>query len=132
MACSSITLATRAAINGGVAPLTAYAISDLAKQHLEQCKTISEITTLQRMTRIKFASQVKETKDKNQKQSSYTEKCRVYIINHLNKPFTLEDIAEEIGINKTYLSRRFSEEMGITPKQYRNREKPIDFTEKFK
>lgn len=182
MACSSITLATRAAINGGITPLTAYAISDLAKQNLEQCKTISEIMALQRKTRIKFATLVKEIKNNNQKQSSYIEKCRVYIVNHLNKPFTLEDIAEEVGINKSYLSRRFSEEMGmgiqkytqierinaasnmlkysnetiphianylcfpsqshfgkvfkehmgITPKQYRNREKPIDFTEKFK
>lgn len=117
MACSSITLSTRAAIQGGLDPLTAYAISDLAKQRLEQCQTPNQISALQRSVRLDLAKKVKELKER-QRSSSHVEKAKVYISNHLNVHFTLQDVADEIGVNSSYLSRRFSQEVGTGIQKY--------------
>ncbi len=38
MLCASITLSTRAAISGGLDPITAYALSDIFLQRLEKCR----------------------------------------------------------------------------------------------
>lgn len=117
MACSAITLSTRAAIQGGLDPLTAYAVSDLAKQQLENCQTINQISALQRSVRIDFAKKVKELKERK-RCSSLVERTKVYISNHLNVHFTLQNIADEIGVNSSYLSRRFSQEVGRGIQRY--------------
>jgi AraC-like DNA-binding protein len=115
--CASITLATRAAIKGGIDPLTAYSIGALYFQRLERCEKILDMYDLQKNAILGFAEQVNKTKMERSK-LSYIEQCRSFIINHLNKPFSLEDVAQEIGINKSYLSRRFSEVEGIGIKKF--------------
>ena len=37
---------------------------------------------------------------------------------HLNKPFTLEELAHYIGANPSYLCRRFKQTEGVTITQY--------------
>lgn len=115
--CTSIALATRAAIEGGVAVSTAYAISDLYLQRLEKCKSIIEMTTLQLEMQNGFARQVRQAKRKHTK-SNYVERCNTFISKHLNKNFTIDDIANEIGINKAHLSRVYKKEMGETIMEY--------------
>ncbi|MFV0413631.1 MAG: helix-turn-helix transcriptional regulator [Oscillospiraceae bacterium] len=115
--CSTITLSTRAAIQGGLDPLMAYAIADMSKQKLEKCGTISDILKLQRDVMVELATRVRQVLE-TKRQSSYVEQCKSYINNHLNSPFRLEDVAEKIGINKSYLSRRFSQTEGIGIQKY--------------
>lgn len=117
LACSAITLAARAAIQGGLEPLVAYALSDLGKQKLEKCKTINEIIALQFSIRIDFAERVKQ-QNQNKNASSHIERCKNYIANHLNVNFSLDDIAREAGLNKSYLSRYFSEKEGVGIQKY--------------
>lgn len=117
LACSSFTLATRAAIDGGLDPLTAYGQSDLAKQRLEQCKKISDIMNLSHSVMVDFATRVKDVREQKSK-ISYIEKCKSYIDNHLNVNFHLADVAGEVGVNGSYLSRRFSQEVGMGIRKY--------------
>ena len=104
--CTSICLASRAAIEGGLDPSTAYAMSDVYLQRLEQCKDILEITYLHSEMRLNFAKQVRQLLQ-NRSGISYVEKCKVYINKNLNVSFALDDIADMIKINKRYLSRIF-------------------------
>jgi AraC-like DNA-binding protein len=117
MVCSCIALATRAAIRGGLDPTSAYAASDLLNQRLEKCRTIPDILRLQRDVMTGFAEQVRQARIKRSK-ISCVEKSKLYIENHLNIPFHLEDLAKEIGGNESYLSRRFSEETGMGIQKY--------------
>ncbi|MDR0884995.1 MAG: AraC family transcriptional regulator [Clostridiales Family XIII bacterium] len=112
-----ITLASRAAIEGGLDPLTSYLMSDLYLQQAESCKTISDIYRLFQGIGHDYAQQVKQKKEERS-QHSYIEKCKNYIAEHLNQHFTVDEIANDIAINSSYLSRRFSESEGIGIQQY--------------
>lgn len=112
LCCATITLASRAAMQGGLDSTTAYVMSDVFFQRLEKCGQISDILQLCRDVMADYALRVRQFKEKRS-QASYIEKCKSYIENHLNKPFNLDDVSREIGINKSYLSRRFSEEVGV-------------------
>ena len=48
----------------------------------------------------------------------YIEQTKDYIAKHLYKKFKISQIAEELGVNSSYLSRRFSEQTGKTISQY--------------
>jgi len=117
MICSAIALTTRAAIDGGLEPSTAYAMSDMYLQRLEGCKNIPEMIKLQGEMKVHFTQQVHTTRIKRY-ETSYVEKCKVFIEQHLNTPFSLDDVADAININKSYLSRLFTSEEGITIMQY--------------
>jgi AraC-like DNA-binding protein len=117
LACTVIILASRAAIEGGLDSLTSYLMSDLYLQHLENCKNISDIYSLVQEVVISYAERVKLMKENNS-QLSYVELSKNYIANNLNKHFTIDDLAKEININKFYLSRLFSDSVGMGIQHY--------------
>jgi AraC-like DNA-binding protein len=117
MVCTSICLSCRAAIEGGVTPEAAYLMSDVFLQRLEACTSVEGMLALHTEVKFGYAQKVNEEKAKQSK-NIHVEKCKAYISNNLNVPFTLEDLAKELGVNKTYLSRRFSQEEGIGIKQF--------------
>ncbi len=114
---SSITLATRAAVQGGVPPTTAYALSDTMLQRLSKCTDFSSIMQLQGEVRLTFAACVRDF----QKQSSqYTsiEEAKVFMRTNLNKDISLEDLASHVNLSTAHLCRKFKEAEGITPMDY--------------
>jgi AraC-like DNA-binding protein len=117
MACTALSVATHAAIEGGLNPFIAYSISDLYLQRLEKCKNVLEIYQLIYEFQIEYAQQVKETREKLSR-FSYVEECKNYIVSHLRTRFTVEDIAKELNINRSYLSRQFSKSEGMSIQQY--------------
>ena len=117
LACANITITTRAAIDGGVDPQAAYSLGNLYLQRLEKCTKLVEILDLQTGVAESFVKLVHQAKAACSG-LSYIEKIKVYIMKHLNRPFTLKDVAKEVNINMSYLSRRFSEAEGIGIKQY--------------
>jgi AraC-like DNA-binding protein len=117
MACTAIILASRAAIEGGLDSLTSYLMSDLYLQRLENSKDISSIYQLVQEVNISYAERVQHI-NKNKSQLSYVEQCKNYIARHLNKHFTIDDLAKEIQINKSYLNRKFSKSVGMGIQQY--------------
>ena len=64
MICTAISLATRAAIDGGLDPNSAYALSDLYLQRLENCKDVEGMFALSRERSLNFAKQVNLVKQK--------------------------------------------------------------------
>lgn len=117
IAVSTITLATRAAINGGMDVMTAYSLSDHFLQRLENCSTKEDIYLLLPQIQVEFALKVKEHQAKKSS-STHVEKCKVYISRHKNKKFTIDDIVENVGISKAHLSKLFLQEEGSTIHQY--------------
>ena len=113
---ATITLATRAAIEGGISPSRAYQISDSYIQKSDSCKDIVQI--------IKYRDQVVEEmtelvrKKKLRKTSSYVEQCRDYVEKHYREKIYLLDIAQTIGLSETYLSQVFKKETGERLQDY--------------
>lgn len=114
---SLITMAARAAIDGGVNPEQAYAISDVFLRQLEKCKNAAEMTLVGAKAQIDFTELVRKAKIMRSRVIC-VEECKDYIGKHLRKPFQVGEIAPTIGVSRTYLARKFTEVEGITIQQY--------------
>ncbi|NLO83815.1 MAG: helix-turn-helix transcriptional regulator [Clostridiales bacterium] len=117
IACSLIVLASRAAIDGGMDSLTAYLMSDLYFTRLEMCNEITDILKLIMSVLTDYTECVK-LKNEERSQTSLVGQCKNYIDRHLNKPITVEALAKEIGVERSYLSKRFSQAEGIGIQAY--------------
>ena len=118
----SVTLASRAAIRGGMDADDALMLSDRYIQRCELMNTAEEITNLQfhmisdytaRVERLHFGS------DPSQLIAAVSN----YIQHHLSEPITTEQIAASLYISRTHLSARFHKETGITLSDYILKEK---------
>lgn len=118
----SVSLMARAAIEGGVNPYYAYDMNDLYLQQISSAKTKEEYIQIATKASKAFIRAVNQNKAQ-QSQSVYTEKCKQYIVRHLNSRFTLDDLAETIGLNRTYISGLFRQYEGMTLTEYTHRER---------
>lgn len=113
----SITLATRAAIEGGAAPAKAYKLSDLYINKIDQCKRMTEIFEYRKMSLYDFAKLVVEEREKRAN-SRYTEQCKEYIRKYYHQKICIPDIAEALGVSESHLSRIFKKETGESIQKY--------------
>ena len=117
MAVTGISLATRAAIDGGIRPLNAYKISDLYLQRLERCQNVIEIMGIIHTMQRDFAERVHQEKSRK-RSAHYIEQCKDIIGENFHHDISVTEIAEKIGINRSYLSRKFAEQEGMSISRY--------------
>lgn len=113
----SITLAIRAAIEGGAAPAKAYKLSDLYINKIDQCKRMTEIFEYRKRSLYDFAKLVVEEREKRAN-SRYTEQCKEYIRKYYHQKICIPDIAEALGVSESHLSRIFKKETGESIQKY--------------
>ena len=105
MCVSAVTLYTRAAIEGGVRPIEAYAVSDLLLQKLEKTRTQMEIMKLADEAAVRFSGMVSEVNRAVDRTvstgSGCVERCKDYIIQHISRPLRVSGIAESLGVNRS-------------------------------
>lgn len=118
----AVALFKNAAIEAGCSPYDAYELGDLYLQKISSSDSVEEYHQLFMESITAFMKLVKYTNSLHQ-QSPYTFKCKQYIARHLNQPITLDDLAAECGLNRTYLSNHFHETEGITIQDYIQRER---------
>ncbi len=117
-----LALASRSAIAGGVLPEIAFSLSDAYAMKIEEMKTEAEIEVVVRTAEFHFTNLVKEHSEKN-KSNPIIMACKDYVLKHVNKKITLQEIAASIDVNASYLSDLFSKQEGITLTEYIAREK---------
>ena len=116
------TLATRAAIRGGLAAENAFHLSDL---YCQRADLLSEIPLLQNLTftmLMEFCAKVRE-KRKLSAVSPLIQNCLNYISVHLHEPIGLEQLSQHCGLCSRSLSLRFREEVGMGIPEYIHHEK---------
>lgn len=121
MVISAVTLACRAAIRGGINSYDAYHVADLYFQQVAKCKTIMEMLGIYANMMVDFSERV--CKVNENRQSSDVERCKDYIARNRTKKFTLSDLAENVGKAPSYLSDKFSKEVGMTIQEYTKRQR---------
>ncbi|WP_139133579.1 AraC family transcriptional regulator [Anaerobium acetethylicum] len=114
-----ITLCTRAAIEGGLSPATAYQLSDFYIQKANKCKDVISLIACRNQAVKELTERVWE-KMNSQRTSSYIEQCKDYISKHYREKIYLKDLAEMLGLSSSYLSRLFSRELGMGLQDYIN------------
>lgn len=119
-----ITMISRAAAAEGLGVEKAYGLADIYMQRLERCRDGAEMYALAARAEYEFTKMVQEIKESGHR-VLYIEQCKAYIAKNLRRPIQVGDIAPAIGINRSYLARRFSESEGITIQKYIMRERCI-------
>lgn len=114
-----ITLASRAAIRGGLLPEIAYSMSDIYIQKIEDMTDSTMIFSRIRQYEMEYTQMVADLKsqaspEKKQKPNIWTEQAKDYIFQHLHEKIRIQDIAEYLHLNANYLSELFKEHEKIT------------------
>ena len=123
-----VTLASRAAIRGGLSPEISFSLSDSYIQQIEECKDLALVAPLAHKAEFQNAEMVHEIKEKQKgilkkQKNPRINKCKDFIFSHLHDRITLEDLAAEADCNPNYLSQLFKECEGISISGYILQEK---------
>lgn len=105
------TLASRAAIRGGLDVDDAFSLSDSFIQKCELLNSAEQIINLQYHMVLSFTEKVERIRAGKNPSKLVTDVAN-YIQHHLSKPITAEDIAKSLYLSRPYLSRKFIEETG--------------------
>lgn len=107
----SVTLATRAAVEGGLNSEVAYSLSDLYIQQVEIMKNVLPVMTLNEAMLYDFASRVGRQK-RTRSYSKLINVCCDYIDEHARENIHVSDVAAHVGLHPDYVSRKFKDETG--------------------
>lgn len=111
------TLVTRAAIRGGMNQEQAFALSDMYIQKAELMNDVLSLTRLNAQMVLDFTKRVEAEKAGVHK-SGLVRRARDYILAHIGESITTDILSKELGMNRTYLCKLFTEETGLTIHQY--------------
>ena len=117
-----ITLASRAAIKGGMLPEESFSMVDAYISAIEGMENPVKIQAMMRQAEYDYAERVQRIAEK-QTGNILVERTKNYIFQHLHDEITISEISAAIGVNNTYLSSLFHKEEGVTIQQYISREK---------
>ncbi|MDR3594390.1 helix-turn-helix domain-containing protein [Clostridium sp.] len=111
-----VTIATRAAIEGGLESEIAYALSDSYIQNIEYLHEVNDLQCLEIKMFCEFADNV--LRARKSKYSKPIIACQSYISNHLYQEISLSELSQFVGLSQKYLSALFNKEVGITLSEY--------------
>lgn len=116
LAIVTVTMATRAAIDGGMFWELAYTLSDLHIQKIEDLREVRQVDHAQKDVVADFAERVRQIRE--ERVSRTIAECQNYIFNHLFEEITLEQLSGLTGFNGNYISQRFKKETGMSFRAY--------------
>ena len=118
----SVTLASRAAIRGGMREEDAFTLSDGYIRHIELLSDQSKILNLQYHMILEFTEQVEKLHLGHHPTKLATDVAN-YVRHHLSEPISTEKMASEFYLSRPYLSTKFRQETGETLTDFILREK---------
>ncbi|MBN2221318.1 MAG: helix-turn-helix domain-containing protein [Vallitaleaceae bacterium] len=113
----STTLATRAAIEGGLNSEIAMSLSDLYIRQCENMRSVQEINLISEKMVYDFTQRVHQL-IRVYSYSYYVNLCCDFIQSNVYTTLKVSDIANSLGISQEHLSRVFHQETGITVSDY--------------
>ena len=117
-----ITLSSRSAMEGGVLPEVAYSVADSYTMRVSEMTDPAEIGKLMRTAEIHYAELVQKAR-KSRNENPYVRKCKELIHDRLHERVYEEDLADELGITRSYLSQLFLKEEGMRLTEFILRQK---------
>ena len=114
---SGAALGSRAAIAAGVEKERAYNISDMFILRMDELRSVEAVRDLQGEMMEFYAKEVAGL-DKKKVFSRDVAKALDYIYENLHQPLTVGDVAEAVGLSRSYFSTSFKREMGIGVAEY--------------
>ncbi|MCI6639123.1 MAG: AraC family transcriptional regulator [Lachnospiraceae bacterium] len=119
---TSVALMTRRAIAGGLDIETAYQLSDSYIQEAERMTDATAITLLNATATMDFTRRVSDAKIPSG-MSPDVFRAIQFISNHINRDISVRDVAKELKMDRSTLSRKFKKELGFNISSYIMRRK---------
>lgn len=115
-------MVTRLCRQNGMELEQAYRLSDYYIQKLDDIHTAQGVKSLHDEMVIDYTEKMRRyfRADTN---SRHINACKEYIYSHIKERITIEDLADELGVSPSYLSRLFKKETGISVSAYIRDEK---------
>lgn len=113
----TIAMMTRFCVEGGMEMETAYTLSDLYILNADKCTSAEKLHELHGEAVIDYTSRMK----KISRGSLYSKPIIMamdYIYDHLHEKISEDDIADHASVSKSYLSRIFHKDVGVTITAY--------------
>lgn len=117
-----IALACRSAIAGGLLPEIAFSMSDGFIQHSEKLDDVGVVIASARQAERKYCEAVRNISQIHT-HNPLVKRCMELVTQKLHMKITAQDLANELKITPSYLSRLFVQEAGMNLKDYIAREK---------
>ncbi|MFE0556836.1 AraC family transcriptional regulator [Paenibacillus sp. NPDC058910] len=116
-----VTLASRAAMDGGLHSEIAYTLSDMFIQQIESDHNFNTFAETIKKVFKEYAKHVMQAKE--HRYSKVVFKVEQYIYNNLYQKLNVQEIADYVGLSTDYLSKQFKKETGMTIVEYLLQEK---------
>ena len=110
-------LCTRAAIEGGLSPETAYTVGDRYIQEAGQCRNITGLQTIADRMYDDFITRVHRLRELKGI-SPQIRACIELLEENPEEDISLSDIASHVNYAEYYLSRKFRQEVGMSISEY--------------
>ena len=107
------TLASRAAIRGGMQENDAFTLSDAYIRRVELLTSHSSILNLQYHMLLEYTEQVEKLR-RGEHVTKLSLDVANYVRHHLSEQIRVEEMAEELYLSRPYLSSKFKQETGQT------------------
>ncbi len=118
----AITLSSRSAIEGGLSPELAFSMSDSFIQQIEDLKQKEKILTFTRKAQAEFCLAVRSGSH-SATTNPLVLRCRDLISRRIHTKLSVQEIADVMKVNASYLSQLFSREEGMPLTDFIAREK---------
>lgn len=114
-----ITLAmiSRFCIEGGLDEKISYGLSDIYINRIDQAETEKALRDIHRELSFDFAERMQKV-NSDRKISIHCIKAMDYVCDHLHEVITVKNVADFIGLDKTYLGKLFRKETGQSVAEY--------------
>lgn len=119
---TALVMISRFCIEGGMPEQDAYYLSHIYFNKLDTADTTDKLYEIQKEFKIDFARRMLALK-KCKPYSKHTTCAIDYVYEHLHEKITLKDVASQVGLEPTSLSKLFSRETGTTLFSYINHQK---------
>lgn len=107
----------KSVISSGMGHDEAFALADIYSRKADICRDEKAMSELYSDMCIDFAIRMAEIK-KESAHSIHIRKCIAYIYQNQNADLSVKGLAAYLGLNPSYLSKRFSKEVGTTLKRF--------------
>lgn len=119
VAIGNVTLASRAAIRGGLSVEKSFSMADIFIQQIEKMTDIEEVVEYKKQLKLIYAQAVKEIKNEGKNNTNpLIKEVKNYVFTHMHASIKVSEIAEYFHVNADYLSHLFSVCEDKTIKQY--------------
>lgn len=95
----------------------AFRMSDFYIQKLDDIHTIEGVRNLHDAMVLDYTEKMRRIR-RNDTNSRHINICKEYIYSHIKERITIEDLADELGVSASYLSRLFKKETGDSVSAY--------------